>query len=228
MTALEIVLLLIGVICVAASFILFVKSDGGTGSVDINTELSATQKDDIKSQIASIFDKMIEEKSNDIEEITESALEKISNKKIQELSEYSETVLSEINKNHNEAVFLYDMLNEKSKEVHNNVRDINIAADNMANKFKDIEAVFVRDGINKTTEDISEKEVTDNLEFQNAINEEQITFEDEGNQSVSGGNKKDDIFSLYKEGKTNVEIAKILGLGVGEVKLIIDLYKGKI
>lgn len=228
MTALEIVLLLIGVICVAASFILFVKSDGSTGSVDINTELSAKQKDDIKSQIASIFDKMIEEKSNDIEEITESALEKISNKKIQELSEYSETVLSEINKNHNEAVFLYDMLNEKSKEVHNNVRDINIAADNMANKFKDIEAVFVRDGINKTTEDISEKEVTDNLEFQNAINEEQITFEDEGNQSVSGGNKKDDIFSLYKEGKTNVEIAKILGLGVGEVKLIIDLYKGKI
>lgn len=30
---------------------------------------------------------------------------------------------------------------------------------------------------------------------------------------------------LYKSGKSNVEIAKLLSLGTGEVKLIIDLYK---
>lgn len=33
------------------------------------------------------------------------------------------------------------------------------------------------------------------------------------------------ILKLYKSGKSNVEIAKLLSLGTGEVKLIIDLYK---
>ena len=33
--------------------------------------------------------------------------------------------------------------------------------------------------------------------------------------------------ALHNEGKSNVEIAKALGLGVGEVKLVIDLFKGQ-
>ncbi|MCR4687326.1 MAG: hypothetical protein K5659_07135 [Lachnospiraceae bacterium] len=43
--------------------------------------------------------------------------------------------------------------------------------------------------------------------------------------SSSGGNNNDKILKLYKQGLSNVEIAKKLGLGVGEVKLVIDLYK---
>lgn len=35
------------------------------------------------------------------------------------------------------------------------------------------------------------------------------------------------ILELYNEGKTNIEIAKQLKLGVGEVRLIIDLYKNR-
>ena len=34
------------------------------------------------------------------------------------------------------------------------------------------------------------------------------------------------ILQLHKLGKTDVEIAKELGLGLGEVKLVIGLYKG--
>ena len=34
---------------------------------------------------------------------------------------------------------------------------------------------------------------------------------------------KETIIKMYKENKTVVEIAKTLGMGVGEVKLIIDL-----
>lgn len=39
--------------------------------------------------------------------------------------------------------------------------------------------------------------------------------------------RKDDILALHKEGKTVVEIAKELGLGLGEVKLVIDLNTKK-
>ena len=40
------------------------------------------------------------------------------------------------------------------------------------------------------------------------------------------GNNNEKILQLSKEGKSNVEIAKELGLGIGEVKLVIDLFKG--
>jgi len=46
------------------------------------------------------------------------------------------------------------------------------------------------------------------------------------NTEGNGRSNKEKILALYKEGKSNVAIAKELGLGVGEVKLIIDLFKG--
>ena len=60
-------------------------------------------------------------------EKTEAALDKISNTKILEMNEYAESVLGEINRNHNETVFLYDMLNEKAKEIKTTVKDVNNA-----------------------------------------------------------------------------------------------------
>ncbi|MBE5882253.1 MAG: hypothetical protein E7289_08120 [Lachnospiraceae bacterium] len=39
-------------------------------------------------------------------------------------------------------------------------------------------------------------------------------------------NNNERILELHKKGKSNVAIAKELGLGVGEVKLVIDLFKG--
>ena len=51
----------------------------------------------------------------------------------------------------------------------------------------------------------------------------EIQFDLENNM---GGNNKDKILQLHKEGKSNMAIAKALGLGVGEVKLVIDLFKG--
>lgn len=41
------------------------------------------------------------------------------------MNEYAESVLGEINRNHNETVFLYDMLNEKAKEIKTTVKDAN-------------------------------------------------------------------------------------------------------
>ena len=39
-------------------------------------------------------------------------------------------------------------------------------------------------------------------------------------------NSNDRILALHKEGKSNMAIAKELGLGIGEVKLVIDLFEG--
>ena len=41
-----------------------------------------------------------------------------------------------------------------------------------------------------------------------------------------GKNNNERILTLHRAGKSNVAIAKELGLGIGEVKLVIDLFKG--
>ncbi|MBO5460939.1 MAG: hypothetical protein J5983_03990, partial [Ruminococcus sp.] len=49
-----------------------------------------------------------------------------------------------------------------------------------------------------------------------------IMFATEGNEE----NSNDRILELHKAGKSNMAIARELGLGIGEVKLVIDLFKG--
>ncbi|MBR6390365.1 MAG: hypothetical protein IKS16_03390 [Lachnospiraceae bacterium] len=45
-------------------------------------------------------------------------------------------------------------------------------------------------------------------------------------RSPGSRNSNDRILELHKAGKSNMAIAKELGLGIGEVKLVIDLFKG--
>ena len=42
----------------------------------------------------------------------------------------------------------------------------------------------------------------------------------------SESNSNDQILELHKAGKSNMAIARELGLGIGEVKLVIDLFEG--
>lgn len=55
-----------------------------------------------------------------------------------------------------------------------------------------------------------------------------IRFESRGDISVdeNARNSNDRILELHKAGKSDVAIAKDLGLGIGEVKFVIDLFEG--
>ena len=55
-----------------------------------------------------------------------------------------------------------------------------------------------------------------------AVKNVEIMFATEGNEE----NSNDRILELHKAGKSNMAIARELGLGIGEVKLVIDLFKG--
>lgn len=46
------------------------------------------------------------------------------------------------------------------------------------------------------------------------------------NHNYQGNNNKERILELHKKGKSKTAIARDLGLGVGEVKLVIDLFEG--
>ena len=57
------------------------------------------------------------------------------------------------------------------------------------------------------------------------INEREAVNVQRTEEADSKKNNNDMIIKLYEEGKSMVEIAKELNLGVGEVTLVIDLYE---
>ena len=220
MTALEIVLLLIGVICVAVSFIVFIKVDGQDKARNINVELSDRQKDDIKSQITAVFREQTDVLAQTVEDRTRDDLERLSNQKIKEFAEYSDTVLGEINKSHNEVMFLYDMLNEKNKEVHNTIRDMQKAVKQSAEA--DVPESKLQKPEGYSHEPVLSAESEPDIDAANVVlSEESVSETQDGTDS-----KRDAVLKLHKQGKSEIEIAKTLGIGVGEVKLVIDLFKG--
>lgn len=228
MTTLEIVLLILGIAFFVLSFFVF----GGNSRQDL-TEIREEVKEEVRQavnvQMAEAgrrWEDTLREKAEDAVNNTERELSKVSNEKIMAVSEYSDTVLAEIDKNHKEAMFLYDMLNDKHRDIG---RTIDLATD-----FKGLDDIV--EETFETNTPVAEEPAYEatSAETQTAdsnpvketkygtlqMNQTDISF------MQDGGNNNERILELHKQGKSNVSIAKELGLGVGEVKLVIDLFEG--
>ena len=224
MTPMEITLLIIGVIIFCISFIIKDGNDAGRESIDENV---------LRDEIRRVTDKEYDSMSLKVKEATDSAveyamekseraLEKISNEKIMAVSEYSNTILDEINKSHKEVMFLYDMLTDKQTDLKNTVRKAEATAKEVNDAEK--KATEVRKKRKKKEEDFEPvemiKEIIDKEEEERVLPEKAI-----GPNHEMPDNNNDKIIELHKKGRTNVEIAKELNLGVGEVTLVIDLFE---
>ncbi len=122
MTILEIILLVAGALLIAASF--FVPANDSETDMDISELVKAEVKKCIENESENMHkhvEDVVDEAVTYAEEKTERALERISNEKIMAVNEYSDTVLEEINKNHKEVMFLYEMLNDKHKNLKETV-----------------------------------------------------------------------------------------------------------
>ena len=200
MGTVAIVLIVIGIICVIISIILGItdnKEQADTASY-VSDYDSAKQV----SQVSKAIDDIIEKKMQDIEEKTEASLDKISNTKILEMNEYADNVLKEINRNHNEVMFMYDMLNEKDKEIKTTVKSVN-ATNTQARGMGTVRERLIKlDETQKAPQRISVDEfpLDDKLD------------------------KNQKIMTLYNNGYNDIDIAKRLQFGVGEVRLVIKLY----
>lgn len=69
-----------------------------------------------------------------------------------------------------------------------------------------------------------ESENTESEDIFAEMDQADLDFEDEFQENE---NSNDIILEMYKNGNSIIDIAKQLGLGVGEVKLVIDLYRGE-
>lgn len=209
-----IVFLIIGVIIVIVSFMIPV---GKEEKVDATDALAKREIEDLVSlemgSIKTHVDEVLEEAIEYAMEKTERSLERLSNEKIMAVSEYSDTVLKEIHRNHEEVMFLYDMLNDKHKNLKNTVTEVN----KTVKEAKEAEAEI---SFKKLTSD--SVAVTAEVVSQEVVPEEAEAVQ----QTEEDNNRNEEILALHKQGLSAVEIARQLELGVGEVKLVIDLYQG--
>lgn len=255
MTGMEIALLILGIIVFVASFIVpetMYTPDEETVklSEDKINEMVDGKIRDAKDQIQDTIDETITYAM----EKAERSLERVSNEKITAVSEFSETVLSDINKNHQEVMFMYDMLHDKQK----NLRETVIQADKtnaMAKETKtELELVTKQLQEETKAEEMMEQTVDEDLDNQfetiNLAKEvvepqapkktrktsksaspkagkiiEPVSMPVIGDAEKESINNNDRILELHKKGKSNIAIAKELGLGVGEVNLVIDLFE---
>lgn len=241
MGILEIVLLIAGVIIFTGSFFLPLGGEKNTG-IDqkaAKEEIHGLVEEEMNNVRSKMQDKM-EETSEDAIEKAERALERLTNEKIMAVNEYSDTVLQEIHKNHEEAMFLYDMLNSKHANIKDTVSKMDKAVKAAENKTLENKTLENKTAENKAAEKtatdktatdktagtVAEEKAADASQTETLIqpeNSPEIGFMGETVQEGQNNNEK--ILEMHKQGKSTVAIAKELGLGVGEVKLVIDLYK---
>jgi DNA-binding NarL/FixJ family response regulator len=267
MGILEIVLLLAGVILAVLSFLLPVKKD------EVPQETKVLAEEEIKTLlnkemdgIRKHVDDVVDEAVGYAVEKTERSLERLTNEKIMAVNEYSDTVLQEIQKNHQETMFLYDMLNDKHANLKDTVSEVNKTVQEVEESKREAEAVVdlfqhlkpetIQPQEEKVVETVAAPTTAVSTTAQASASAAAVTdvkpaasasatstavapaaaaspetsapvmdisFMENGQEN--GGNNNEQILKLYKQGKSKIAIAKELGLGVGEVKLVIDLYK---
>ncbi|SDN18342.1 DUF6115 domain-containing protein [Lachnospira pectinoschiza] len=211
MTTVSVTLIIIGIICVVLSIVFNFDKDNKE-SQGLSSELTKEQQDKLRKQINEIIDSEI----LNVTEKTESSLDKISNTKILEMNEYAENVLGEINRNHNETVFLYDMLNEKAKEIKSTVKDVNITK-------RQVEKIHaeVTENVNKDEEAISEIEASDSADVKDLARQrlEELVKKSDSN--------RDKTLTMRKTQAEELERKKVASEVDKEVFKVVDFAKEK-
>lgn len=236
MTGVAWILLLIGVVFMIGSF--FVTEKLSSSELNQIAELSEEELKRIidrglknaETRIEDAIDEQVDQSSEKVDR----SLEKVTNDKIMAISEYSDTVIESMNKTHNEIMFLYSMLNDKHTELTGMAADLQrLAADVRSLEEKApltapqaaseraaaVSAASAVTPVSVETADTTERETA-------AAPAEQKEEMPETEETKQEGLHAE-ILKLKKLGMTEVQIAKKLGIGIGEVRLVNGLYRGE-
>lgn len=242
-----VVLLIIGCMLILASFIFdssFSRQPRAVWTEDDIERLVERRFNEVKYRL----EDAAEQSADQIKDQTERELEKLSNEKIMAVNEFSDQIMDRINKNHNEVMFLYGMINDKQKELDQaverlsntrrrveNEEKLNQVKDKAVNKEKpkSVKQVVKRQSMqNPTTakaerkqdanEPKEEKKSAPNIV--ESMESQKVPFKLQQEEKYA---KKERIIQMSEEGMSSAQIAKQLNLGIGEVRLVLELSKGR-
>ena len=253
MTIIEIILLIAGMILILASF--WVTEKLSPDELKHISELSKEEMgvmlehelEKSKERVVEIVENTID----DSKERTERSLEKQTNEKIMAINEYSDTVIEKMNKTHNEIMFLYSMLNDKHTELTDFTSGLTQQLSDLKAQAEEMTNAYLEQIKNQKPQYIAPAEAAAAAvpaqasapapapsagaaapasgAAQPAPSEGTAAKPAEAQapeETAEEINVRDEILRLYEDGRDSVAIAKNLGLGVGEVRLILGLYKG--
>ncbi len=233
MTGVEWILLLIGSVFMIGSF--FITEKLSPSELNKIAELSESEIKKIidrglesaKNRIEDAIDNQIEESTDKVDR----ALDKETNDKIMAISEYSDTVLESMNKTHNEIMFLYSMLNDKHTELTGMTSNLQrLAAD--VRSLEECMPRFIEQPVMQPQAPVFEQSVTSmpeqTEEVVSEVEKVEVSSQPvEQQKQTEKDNRNSEILALYKEGLTEIQIARKLKMGIGEVRLVIGLYRGE-
>lgn len=236
MTAIEVALILIGVVFILGSFFIIEKLSP--------TELSRVaelSEDELRivmdreletagAKISDMADQAVDLSMNQIQR----TMERDTNEKIMAISEYSDSVMEKLQKINNEVTFLYSMLGDKHTELNESMAQLNdlilecqavqVQATSALYQYQDAQNALAQEA------EVSEQETGSHEADQKPLEEHALSSETEPAEAADdegNGNVRDEILERYRCGEDLKDIARDLGLGYGEVKLIVELYKGE-
>lgn len=242
MTFIEVIILIVGILVFILSFILpEKKAKLSEDTIKLSEDTIKKMVEEEMKTVRSKAEDTVQETLTYSMEKTERAVERLTNEKIMAINEYSDTVLNEIHKNHEEVVFIYDMLNDKQKVLKKTVQEVDQVTQK---KEKEINEQMIPDDLNQKNDKKEEKNTENESIFTPFVIEKTempkksvkqqktqkpIISTQTGSQEINRAeknSKNQTILKMHEQGKSNMAIARELGLGIGEVKLIIDLYQG--
>lgn len=221
MTGLEIVLIIAGFVCLCVSFFVSQKKDAKEIKEEDGVQVSAVWTEKEEQLIQDRVNEILLERQNELVDETEDKMNRLCNEKIMAVDEFSKQLLEKIENNHQEVIFMYNMLNEKEKEIKTIVTE----------PVKVVEPETVVPKVKKepqtAIEKMQEKEEVAKKETKQTTKIVKTKPIEEKSPSAVPGSVNLQIQKMHKEGKSVLEISKELNIGQGEVKLVIALYGGK-
>ena len=197
MTILEILMLIAGFACLCISFFVSNKKQGDETDPGDKGSLVWTEKEE--ELIANRVKELLDQQQDTALEQAKEQMSHLCNDKIMAIDEFSEQILEKIEKNHQEVVFMYNMLNEKEKDVSQIVqKKILVSKETSASK-------------NNTKESQPAEKKSSAIP---------VLAGTEDNLNAT-------ICKMYDEGMSVLDISRKLNIGQGEAKLILALHGRK-
>ena len=245
MSPVEIIFVLLGIgILIISCFVGNKEKDNTDAFIQIPEEVMDLQKQELQKYADRIF----EEKAESIVVKTDDYLSKISNEKIMSVNDFSNQILEKIDTNHKEVVFLYDMLNQKEDEIKQAVQQFNFEKQEMQDAVgeitkltKQLKSTIQKSETQKSTTVDKPKKTTTKKTTAKATTEKEksdtpkrktsakaVENTEDGQMEfaelMQADQQKEEVLKLHRQGKSVLDISKTLGMGQGEVKLIVNLY----
>jgi len=242
MEPITIIMVLVGVALLAGSCFLPKEKSSETEYDELVNRLARREiTPEETERLREAIDRIISEKTEEVILKTDDYLSQVANEKIMSVDEFSKQILERLDKNNSDIMFLYNMVTETKEELKTEIaaaKKVKEALERSVEQKQVEEKPVTTEPKKKPAATAAVKpRKTEVTKKPTVKKEEKVSVEQdeiaallaatmalEPETAVEGDMPKERILDLYKKGKSIREISRELGMGQGEVKLVIDLY----